>query len=152
MAEHDDVRLGMHVRDMNGERLGSVVRLGASRFLVQQGTVVKESLIVPDEQVAAVNDGEVVLNCSHRDLLEAMRNPPMDQERERYRYAEMEIPARSSPPPSTEEALSEHPGKVRVVREELTINHGSAREIEVREDEKREGGLEPERDPHRPLH
>jgi hypothetical protein len=101
--------------------------------------------------VAAVNDGEVVLSCTHRDLLEAMRNPPMDQERERYRYAEIEIPPRSTAPATPEEAFSEHPGRARVVRDELTVDQGSARELEVREEEPREGA-EPDRDPHRPLH
>lgn len=161
MAEHDEVRLGMRVRDVNGDVLGTVVRLGAGRFLVQQGTIVKESLIVPDAMVAAVNDGEVVLCCNHRDLIEAMRNPPMDQERdraERYRYAEMGIepprPANAQQPSEGVDTLAEHPGKVRVVREEITVNPGSAREYEIRpkREDRQASTSDVDTDPDRPIH
>lgn len=164
MAEHDDVQLGMRVRDMHGELLGTVIRKGANRFLVQRGTVVKESLIVPDDRVAAINDGEVALNCGHRELLEAMRNPPMQEERaraERYRYVEMDISSHGHTPEPTRSAeeapdasvagLSEAPDKVRVVREELTVNPGSAREFGVRSSEEPEKELSPP-PPDRPIH
>jgi hypothetical protein len=159
MAEHDDVRLGMRVRDMSGELLGTVTRLGAGRFLVQHGTVVKESLIVPDQRVAAINDGEVALNCSHRDLLEAMRNPPMEEElarAEQYRYAEMEIPHRKAQPtPATSgppDEVHPAPGKVRVVRDEISVHQGSAHEFEVRSTEEKDASEGAQPDPDRPLH
>jgi|GEM_PF-4647991 len=157
MAEHDDVRLGMRVRDMSGELLGTVTRLGAGRFLVQHGTVIRESLIVPDARVAAVNDGEVVLNCSHRDLLEAMRNPPMEEElarAEQYRYAEMEIPHRkeATPPGAAPDDVHAVPGTVRVVRDEISVHRGSAHEFEVRSNEEKDAPEGSEPDPDRPLH
>jgi hypothetical protein len=140
MAERDEIRLGMRVRDCSGRELGTVVRKGEQRFLVQSGAIVKESLIVRDEHVSVVNEGEIVLSVDHRQLMDEMRHPPHKPAFvERYTYDEYATGTpRGAPVPPVEPAaaLSEHPGKARVVREEVEIRSGSAHEYEVSADER----------------
>jgi hypothetical protein len=72
MEQHHGVRLGQHVRDLDGTPLGRVKRLTAWGIEISKGFPIlfRKDLVARYDEVRGVRDGELILARSSRDLLD----------------------------------------------------------------------------------
>lgn len=67
--KRDDVREGMFVRTADGEKLGTVIRLGEDTFVVEKGLFLPRDFVLRYEDITEVREGEVRLRMVREDVV-----------------------------------------------------------------------------------
>lgn len=65
----DDMREGMFVRTADGEKLGTVIRLGEDTFTVEKGLFLPRDFVLRYEDITEVREGEVRLRMTREDVV-----------------------------------------------------------------------------------
>ncbi len=101
MLDRNGVRLGQRVRDLDGHDLGKVTRLDEWGFEVTKGFPIlfHDDLVARYDEVRAIEDGEIVLARSSRDLqdLAAGELPPSWRVSAPPDYPDAATPAEARP-------------------------------------------------------